>query len=42
MVGLLLKDLVLPDFRDYAVPVENPGRRSRRPPGYWVASFATS
>ena len=23
--GLLLKDLKLPDFRDYAVPVENPG-----------------
>ncbi|HET9059807.1 MAG TPA: phosphoketolase family protein, partial [Acidimicrobiales bacterium] len=23
--GLLLRDLILPDFRDYAVPVENPG-----------------
>ena len=23
--GLLLRDLVLPNFRDYSVPVENPG-----------------
>jgi xylulose-5-phosphate/fructose-6-phosphate phosphoketolase len=26
--GLLLRDLVLPDFRDYAVEVEEPGRRT--------------
>jgi len=26
--GLLLRDLVLPDFRDYAVPVERPGTSS--------------
>jgi xylulose-5-phosphate/fructose-6-phosphate phosphoketolase len=26
--GLLLRDLVLPDFRDYAVDVERPGERS--------------
>ena len=26
--GVLLRDLVLPDFRDYAVPVEQPGRTS--------------
>jgi xylulose-5-phosphate/fructose-6-phosphate phosphoketolase len=26
--GLLLHDLVLPDFRDYALPVEHPGRET--------------
>jgi len=29
--GLLLHDLVLPDFREYAVPVDNPGTRSSEP-----------
>ena len=27
--GLLLKDLKLPDFRDYAVDVPQPGRQGR-------------
>ena len=31
--GLLLKDLRLPDFRDFAVEVPAPGGRSPRPPG---------
>ena len=32
--GLLLRDLVMPDFRDYAVPVERPApASSARPPG---------
>ena len=26
--GVLLRDLALPDFRDYAVPVERPGTSS--------------
>jgi xylulose-5-phosphate/fructose-6-phosphate phosphoketolase len=29
--GLLLRDLVLPDFRDYAVPVEQPGSGPSEP-----------
>jgi xylulose-5-phosphate/fructose-6-phosphate phosphoketolase len=29
--GALLRDLVLPDFRDYAVPVERPGAGSSEP-----------
>jgi xylulose-5-phosphate/fructose-6-phosphate phosphoketolase len=29
--GLLLRDLVLPDFRDYAVPVEAPGATTSEP-----------
>jgi xylulose-5-phosphate/fructose-6-phosphate phosphoketolase len=29
--GLLLRDLVLPDFRDYAVAVEEPGRQTSEP-----------
>jgi xylulose-5-phosphate/fructose-6-phosphate phosphoketolase len=29
--GLLLRDLVLPDFRDYAVPVPAPGARTSEP-----------
>jgi xylulose-5-phosphate/fructose-6-phosphate phosphoketolase len=29
--GLLLRDLIMPDFRDYAVPVESPGSRSSEP-----------
>ena len=31
--GLLLRDLRLPDFRDYAVPVTSPGTGTPRPPG---------
>ena len=31
--GLLLRDLQLPDFRDYAVPVARPGDGKPRPPG---------
>ena len=41
--GLLLRDLQLPDFRDYAVEVPSPGAvdgRSRR--GSWASSCATS
>ena len=40
--GLLLRDLRLPDFRDYAVEVPAPGavdRPSRR--GSWASSCAT-
>ena len=29
--GVLLRDLVLPDFRDYAVPVTSPGARTSEP-----------
>jgi xylulose-5-phosphate/fructose-6-phosphate phosphoketolase len=29
--GALLRDLVLPDFRDYAVPVDRPGARTSEP-----------
>ena len=41
--GLLLRDLRLPDFRDYAVEVPRPGR-GRRPsrPASWAGSCATS
>ena len=40
--GLLLKDLRLPDFREYAVPVARPGhRRGRGDPGARHASCAT-
>ncbi len=36
--GLLLKDLRLPDFRDYAVDVHGPRRRPRpRRPGCWAS-----
>ena len=31
--GILLRDLVLPDFREYAVAVESPGGRVRADPG---------
>jgi xylulose-5-phosphate/fructose-6-phosphate phosphoketolase len=37
--GLLLRDLDLPDFRDYAVPVESPGAslvEGTRPLGRWM------
>ena len=39
--GLLLRDLRLPDFRDYAVDVHR-ARRGRRPnpPGSWAGSCA--
>ena len=41
--GRLLRDLAMPDFRDYAVPVEQPRRSSpARPPASWVRSCATS
>jgi xylulose-5-phosphate/fructose-6-phosphate phosphoketolase len=29
--GVLLRDLALPDFRDYAVPVETPGKQTSEP-----------
>ena len=40
--GLLLQDLDLPDFRDYAVPVDKPGTTSQKPPGCWAGSSETS
>ena len=41
--GLLLRDLDLPDFRDYAVDVPAPGGAStRRPPACSAAACATS
>ena len=40
--GLLLRDLRLPDFRDYAVDVDAPGRPSTRRRGSWARSCATS
>ena len=40
--GLLLKDLKLPDFQDYAVDVPSPARRTRRRRGSWASSCATS
>ena len=41
--GLLLRDLRLPDFRDYAVEVAAPGRRDGRVyPGHGHSSSATS
>ncbi len=40
--GLLLRDLRLPDFRDYAVEVPQPGRRRRpRRRASWASSCAT-
>ena len=40
--GLLLRDLRLPDFRDYAVDVSTPGRDRRpRRRGSWASSCAT-
>jgi xylulose-5-phosphate/fructose-6-phosphate phosphoketolase len=41
--GEVLRDLVLPDFRDYAVPVESPGlpeREAARVLGEWVRDVA--
>ena len=40
--GLLLKDLKMPDFRDYAVDVPSPAPRTRKPRGSWASSSATS
>ena len=39
--GLLLRDLDLPDFRDYAVPWPAGGIEPTRPPGCWEPSCAT-
>ena len=41
--GLLLRELALPDFREYAVDVQAPGdRRPARRRGSWARSCATS
>ena len=40
--GVILRDLDLPDFRDYAVAVADRGRRSPRPPACSAAGCATS
>ena len=40
--GVLLRDLGLPDFRDYAVEVPKPGTTSSEATGYSAASCATS
>jgi xylulose-5-phosphate/fructose-6-phosphate phosphoketolase len=42
--GLLLRDLTLPDFRDYAVPVDSPGAsvvEGTRPLGTWLRDVIT-
>ena len=39
--GLLLRDLRLPDFRDYAVEVPTPGAVTPKPRASWAASCAT-
>ena len=40
--GLLLRDLKMPDFRDYAVEVPSPGATTRRvDPRAWASSSAT-
>ena len=39
--GLLLRDLRLPDFRDYAVAVSRRGPGCRKPPGCWATGCAT-
>ena len=39
--GLLLRDLRLPDFRDYAVKVTTPGAIRPSPPASWESSCAT-
>ncbi len=39
--GLLLRDLVLPDFRDYAVPVPRRAPRCPSPPGCSAGCSAT-
>ena len=39
--GVLLRDLRLPDFRDYAVTVPAPGPSRPSPPGSWARSCAT-
>ena len=38
--GLLLRELAMPDFRDYAVPVERPATGPARPPRCWASSSA--
>jgi xylulose-5-phosphate/fructose-6-phosphate phosphoketolase len=40
--GLLRKDLKLPDFRDYAVDVPQPGRCVHENTSRWASSCATS
>ena len=39
--GVLLRNLRLPDFRDYAVEVPAPGTVTADPPGSWALSCAT-
>ena len=39
--GELLRDLSLPDFRDYAVDVERPGTGATRRPACSASSSAT-
>ena len=39
--GELLRDLALPDFRDYAVEVDEPGTTSARPRACSAAFCAT-
>ena len=41
--GSLLRDLELPDFRDYAIEMDEPGGRPPpRPRGFWAPGCATS
>ena len=39
--GLLLRDLRMPDFRDYAVDVAHPAPARSSRPACWAASCAT-
>ena len=39
--GFLLRDLRLPDFRDYAVKVTTPGAIRLNPPASWESSWPT-
>ena len=40
--GLLMRDLKMPDFRDYAVKVSNPGATNAESGAKWANSCATS
>ena len=40
--GLLLRELAMPDFRDYAVPVGKPGDISAESTGSWGCSCVMS
>ena len=39
--GILLSDLVMPDFRQYGVEVHKPGGTAAKPPASWELFCAT-